>query len=365
MSSEQAQRLQSCLPEEQQQYIQPFDEERMCIDNAGTRSCIFLTNEGWCSVHRDHGESVLPSICQNFPRKYRRVEHRVEMNGLLSCPEVSRLIFTDSRAFDTVEIDHSYDIVKSHSDTLFWKMLPKLREIFQRIIQNSRERMPATLVHVLQFAKRIDPFCTENCTQRDVGHIARESKSHLKQSVAPLSMEHIDLSTCYSFLRTSLQVLVQYTPLPQHFTPLLKSILQSYQSNSSTSDIDIAALVHEYLRRKSFYSSHFSEEIRQCWQNLALYYIHDHVNDGSWQQVILRVIWLEAILSILWLGHPRLAETKEEICPKTLRETFVEVVYSFHRLQHFPESWKQIMKTIDDDQWLQQQPQQVCHLIVG
>ena len=72
-----------------------------------------------------------------------------------------------------------------------------------------------------------------------------------------------------------------------------------------------------------------------------------------------------AILSVLWLGHPRLAGTDKNISEDEVLETFVEVLSRFQRLQHYPLVWKKLMELADDDQWVQNFPQQVCHLIVG
>ena len=153
MSSAQAQKLYEVLPESQHQHITLFKDDMMCIDNSGKGSCLFLTEQRWCSVHRDYGEKKLPNICQNFPRKYSPIDHYTEMSGQLSCPEVTRLLLQDSDAFAAAEVGFHGEIqIKEHPQSLFWMIFPKLREIFQRVIQQSDQRMPATLIHVLQFA---------------------------------------------------------------------------------------------------------------------------------------------------------------------------------------------------------------------
>ena len=53
--------------------------------------CSFLANDRLCSLHKRHGEGILPDTCVTFPRLTVRWDTQVEMAGSLACPEVARL----------------------------------------------------------------------------------------------------------------------------------------------------------------------------------------------------------------------------------------------------------------------------------
>ena len=64
--------------------------------------CPFLDERKLCSLHRQHGESVLPDICSTFPRIVSRWGERWEMAGTLACPEVARLCLLEADAVERV-----------------------------------------------------------------------------------------------------------------------------------------------------------------------------------------------------------------------------------------------------------------------
>ena len=366
MSSKQAQRLTSVLSGPLQTQVREDSNKRFRIDNSGERNCIFLSDENLCTIHRDHGEKFLPSICQNYPRKYRVVSDETELIGQLSCPEVCRLVLTDSKAFEPTYISpHGEFSALEHPNNVFWQVFPKVRMIIQRILKSSKQKVPATLIHLFHFSTCIDPYYHLNCSHRDVSIIAKETKAFLSRSVQPIAIEHISMSKCYEFLHRSFSVLVQYTPKNQRFTSLIEEILQSYQVSQDGTDLDVQELLHLYLQRKSYFSSHFPDAIDQYWKNLSLYRILDHQHNCSWKELFCELIWLKAMFSILCMGHPRLTKAKLGASEQDLQDALQDVVYSFYRLQHFPDTWKKIQKTIREEPWLNQEPQQVCHLIMG
>ena len=61
---------------------------RLRLDGRGM--CHFYEDEGWCRVHRRHGEQALPHNCAHYPRIIHRHPATTEVSGALSCPEVVR-----------------------------------------------------------------------------------------------------------------------------------------------------------------------------------------------------------------------------------------------------------------------------------
>jgi len=65
-----------------------------------------------------------------------------------------------------------------------------------------------------------------------------------------------------------------------------------------------------------------------------------HLNaNGGWSRLFRVVSWEIAILSILWIGHPRLNLASKNVSEQDFIEAEIEVVYRFYRLQHYPEIW--------------------------
>ncbi|SEL43548.1 lysine-N-methylase [Stigmatella aurantiaca] len=66
--------------------------------------CVFFDAERRCSLHRAHGEAVLPDICSTFPRTLWKHGDRLEVSGSLACPEVVRLLLLAEDAVEPVPV---------------------------------------------------------------------------------------------------------------------------------------------------------------------------------------------------------------------------------------------------------------------
>jgi lysine-N-methylase len=66
--------------------------------------CVFLDASRLCSLHRAHGEAVLPDACATFPRSATRWGGRLEVAGSLACPEVARLCLLAEDAVEPVPV---------------------------------------------------------------------------------------------------------------------------------------------------------------------------------------------------------------------------------------------------------------------
>ncbi|MBC7550942.1 MAG: flagellin lysine-N-methylase, partial [Cellulomonas sp.] len=55
-------------------------------------ACPELDGDHLCRLHARHGEPALPDTCATYPRMIRRLDDRLELTGLMSCPEVARLV---------------------------------------------------------------------------------------------------------------------------------------------------------------------------------------------------------------------------------------------------------------------------------
>ncbi|CAM2065433.1 flagellin lysine-N-methylase [Sulfidibacter corallicola] len=66
--------------------------------------CPFL-DKGLCVIHRDHGESHLPTVCATYPRRILELPREDVLTGSLSCPEMARVCLLDDDAMQPVILD--------------------------------------------------------------------------------------------------------------------------------------------------------------------------------------------------------------------------------------------------------------------
>jgi lysine-N-methylase len=68
-------------------------------------TCHLLEDDRLCNLHRRFGEAVLPDVCATYPRSVGRIGDRIELSGLVSCPEVARLLLLAADATDPVKAE--------------------------------------------------------------------------------------------------------------------------------------------------------------------------------------------------------------------------------------------------------------------
>jgi lysine-N-methylase len=83
--------------------------------------CTLLTANRLCSVQAKHGESMMPAICNAYPRKYVRAGSRQSVYATLGCPETARVALSDPHALDMVE--SPFPAPREHADVLQRKAL--------------------------------------------------------------------------------------------------------------------------------------------------------------------------------------------------------------------------------------------------
>lgn len=85
-----------------------FDKklERNVIDLEKDGRCPFLTPDDWCSIQRQHGESMLSAVCKTYPRVFRCAGGYYERALMMSCPVVAELIAesTEPMSFEQLEL---------------------------------------------------------------------------------------------------------------------------------------------------------------------------------------------------------------------------------------------------------------------
>ena len=83
------------------------------------------------------------------------------------------------------------------------------------------------------------------------------------------------------------------------------------------------------------------------------------------EQLWIQIVWKMGILSILWMGDPRLADLDKPGGEAELFEALVDVIAQFHRLSLYPDLEQKKQEMLRNDDWVQETPTQICRLIMG
>lgn len=82
------------------QAITASDEGMIMKRDPATDYCVKF-DAGWCSIHRDYGDTFLGDACHFYPRVTRALETHVHTTLALSCPEAARQALLESAGLDT------------------------------------------------------------------------------------------------------------------------------------------------------------------------------------------------------------------------------------------------------------------------
>ncbi|QSQ22685.1 flagellin lysine-N-methylase [Pyxidicoccus parkwayensis] len=124
--------------------------------------CAFLDERKLCSLHRAHGEAVLPDACATFPRVATRWGERLEVVGSLACPEVARLCLL---AEDGVELGPASEdvavrpeIARRIGGDAWTEHAEAVRAVAVRLLQRREVPFASRLFALGQLALRLDGF---------------------------------------------------------------------------------------------------------------------------------------------------------------------------------------------------------------
>lgn len=110
--------------------VEREDGHFFALDEEG--KCCFLNKDHLCEMVIQYGDKMLCSLCDNYPRIGNEYGSLREMGLSLSCPEVSRLLFSSSRRilfgeWNTLEKDKTPDYTK---DPIFMTLMDLRDELF-------------------------------------------------------------------------------------------------------------------------------------------------------------------------------------------------------------------------------------------
>jgi len=130
------------------------------------RGCPLQSEEGWCRVHSELGESYLSNTCSIFPRMYNNFDGTIEMGGSLACPEITRLALLNPGGIDfelTMMEDNSRNHGKhninpnNEKHKLFWE----IRSFAIFIIQDRRYSIENRLINLGMWINKLSSIIVQ------------------------------------------------------------------------------------------------------------------------------------------------------------------------------------------------------------
>ena len=81
----------------------PTNDKFAKIKNVNDQRCSFLDNNNLCNIQKKYSEKLLSPTCSDFPRRKVDFGSKQLSSCLLSCPEISRIFFTDNEQFKVID----------------------------------------------------------------------------------------------------------------------------------------------------------------------------------------------------------------------------------------------------------------------
>jgi len=318
-----------------------------------------MLDQGWCRLHRDLGEAMLPLVCATFPRLIIDTGKNRETSGRLSCPEVARLCLLADHAPTLVPDElplpplyetHSWAVQEQEP---FRKNLEPTARIIRTLLDLSSFPLDERLYFVLYFCKRISPFMYMDCKKDPASRIERLGKrmadlGFLKNIAVGFNNDAHHSAQLIDFLFGILNanfVSAHYVRYNNLRLTLLRGLGKGEAdplacSGRITNETSLDDLFHRYQERKQVVLDRFGERINRYFTNFAVNYWLQHLYMGDPEiETPLRKFFVYLALSrILFFAHPEVVACtrieEDEAAIARLDELIVEIIQVF-------------MKTID------------------
>jgi lysine-N-methylase len=313
--------------------------ESLFMPERGDGHCTFLADDKLCSLHRRHGDAVLPDICVTFPRVTVRWDAHLEMAGTLSCPEVARLALLAEDALEVEPIEQervfrpeaAASASTGDAEKAWGFHAPRVRATALRLLRRGDVPLPERLHALHQLASRLHPFYFQNTEAfRGEGRAAAEARltevlqaadsaealAAAHQALAPQPVPGAFLARLYLSTATAL---LNY-PVAR-CRGLLRGVLDSYGG----AEAEPEAVWRLYEERRERLERAHGARVRQYFHHHAI----NHWLVGPFlyaQNVLVDAFHLAlsgALLRWALLGHPevvRLCEGEADLTEAAARE---------------------------------------------
>ncbi|MDH5393395.1 MAG: flagellin lysine-N-methylase [Gammaproteobacteria bacterium] len=331
------------------------DNKFATIRNLDNGRCSFLQDNQLCHLHSQYGTHCLSNTCAQYPRLLLQLDSKIEMHGILSCPEVTRLYLSRDNASEELAISldglprgDDFHIANNVSTVqgYYYLHFPLVKNLMLEIADNTHHDLDLKLYLLASFSDRLAPLYFRGC--KELSAEAIQSEYHQQVEDQTITRLH-GLLQKYAAPEPFAIMLIQAILLFRHkhsqddnFGKLVSSVLGSYDSeiaDSAKVNNDIAIFEphdlwlayrkrHDKIYNKlgekidSYLLKYLTNCIRREWFiNLPEPFLYI-------QMLITRM----AMLKFMFISDPKtLALLDSENAQQALEQLAIEHIYSFTR----------------------------------
>ena len=304
--------------------------------------CAMLDEQRGCAIQSRYGEAMLSDTCATYPRAIGVVDGRVELAGMLSCPEVARLALLDADAmeldrFDPKTLPRALAHATSTMDA-YAAPLDEVRGTICALLASSELSLAARMFLVARFADRTRPILHRGVATLDEAALAAEIAAAIDPVSALRWALHFDRMETSGpragyVLAHALRARLALGS-GGGFATLLQRILPSYGTfEGGQAVLDPAELLASYERQSRPWQTAWGTRIDELFTNYCKHYWMKEWYVGSpdllvhAQKLHLRV----ALQRFLLFSHPELGPSDHPEAGPRLERATVEVIHRFSR----------------------------------
>lgn len=314
--------------------------------------------DGWCLLHRDYGEGMLPRVCATYPRHFLDLTEHLEVHGRLSCPEVARLCLLEEAAPELTEdaepsfpeIYETNDWVEKGRD-FYRKSLEKVAATVLDLLAKPGYTTQEKSYFILYLVSKLEAFFDHEASTEVAGRLERtlergflpEQFERMKANLAQVPLSDAVKTLLIGLINARLQG-AQYG----RYSQVIRTILRSYGAEGSQlaadgvlEPDDLPAMWRDFLNRRDLVQAAYAERMTRYLDRFAVNYWAQILYSGHQDLQAPMRKWLLylAVTRFLWLSHPQVvaaaqAGMSEAEAAPVLDLAIVEVV-------------QPLMKTID------------------
>ncbi|WP_164020241.1 flagellin lysine-N-methylase [Pyxidicoccus trucidator] len=277
--------------------------------------CTFLDERKLCSLHRAHGEAVLPDACATFPRVATRWGERLEVVGSLACPEVARLCLLAEDGVEPVPVSEDVAVrpevarrLGGDAEDAWTRHAEAVRATAVALLQRRELPFASRLFALGQLALRVDGFYfrgTEAFDGESAALLSDVLRSFtLPETLAELHEGFTSLSLpggpwagiCATVLRARLG-----SVRSERFSTLVRTVLTSYGG----AEVPDAAWRIHAERRERLHPA-LAERVEQYFRHHAVnhWLRHPFTDAPTLLDYVFRLTLRAAVLRWTLFGHP-------------------------------------------------------------
>lgn len=342
--------------------------------------CTFLDGERLCEIQGRFGESHLGWVCLTYPRRHSLNGRRMEVAGMLSCPEVARLCLLADDACDLMSVEPAqfgreprlHALLPEQPARAYDQYLDEVRQVMLELLGARQYSLESRLFFSAYFANRLSDVLHAGADavppERLAGEVDRlGTPGFLDELDRQFAAVQVDVKLPLTVIQTVL--LARLGDARTAFRELLLAAWSTYndeQGNTTFSlsrgdgvtRVDSGHMLERYLARRDALLAGYGARIDRYFENYARnFWFGEWYTSAPAPSDHVRSLFLRlAVLRFLFFSHPRLdLLTSGEGVPvppeadELLDQVVVDVFYRFSRgIEHNAGLLNRVRDSLDE-----------------